>query len=41
MTSLGEKLSDEEVEDMLKETDLDEDGNVNYVNFVSVLCQKN
>lgn len=30
MTNLGEKLTDEEVEDMIKEADLDGDGNVNY-----------
>ena len=30
MTNLGEKLSDEEVEDMIKEADLDGDGLVNY-----------
>uniref|UniRef100_T1K1M3 EF-hand domain-containing protein n=1 Tax=Tetranychus urticae TaxID=32264 RepID=T1K1M3_TETUR len=30
MTNLGEKLTDEEVEDMIKEADLDGDGLVNY-----------
>jgi len=30
MTNLGEKLSEEEVEDMIKEADLDGDGMVNY-----------
>ena len=30
MTNLGEKLSDEEVDDMIKEADLDGDGMVNY-----------
>ena len=30
MTSLGEKLSDEEVDDMIREADLDGDGMVNY-----------
>ena len=30
MTSLGEKLSDEEVNDMIKEADADGDGQVNY-----------
>jgi calmodulin len=30
MTNLGEKLTDEEVEDMIKEADVDGDGMVNY-----------
>lgn len=30
MTSLGERLSEEEVEDMIKEADTDGDGQVNY-----------
>uniref|UniRef100_T1JKN4 EF-hand domain-containing protein n=1 Tax=Strigamia maritima TaxID=126957 RepID=T1JKN4_STRMM len=30
MTNLGEKLTDEEVDDMIKEADLDGDGRVNY-----------
>lgn len=30
MTSLGERLSEEEVDDMIKEADLDGDGMVNY-----------
>lgn len=30
MTSLGERLSEEEVDDMIKEADLDGDGQVNY-----------
>ncbi|KAJ6218910.1 hypothetical protein RDWZM_004722 [Blomia tropicalis] len=37
MTNLGEKLTDEEVEDMIKEADLDGDGLVNYDEFVTVL----
>lgn len=37
MTNLGEKLSDEEVDDMIKEADLDGDGMVNYNgNFVNL-----
>jgi Ca2+-binding EF-hand superfamily protein len=30
MTNLGEKLTEEEVEDMIKEADVDGDGMVNY-----------
>lgn len=30
MTHLGEKLSEEEVDDMIKEADMDGDGMVNY-----------
>lgn len=41
MTSLGDKLSDDEVDDMLKEADLDGDGMVNYVEFVAILTAKN
>ncbi|KAJ8923113.1 hypothetical protein NQ315_001666 [Exocentrus adspersus] len=41
MTSLGERLSEEEVEDMIKEADLDGDGQVNYEEFVTILTAKN
>lgn len=30
MTNMGERLSEEEVDDMIKEADLDGDGMVNY-----------
>lgn len=37
MINLGEKLSDEEVEQMIKEADLDGDGQVNYDEFVKMM----
>ena len=30
MTNLGEKLTDEEIDEMIKEADIDDDGQVNY-----------
>ncbi|XP_012262941.1 neo-calmodulin-like isoform X5 [Athalia rosae] len=41
MTNLGDKLSEEEVDDMIKEADLDGDGMVNYEEFVTILTSKN
>lgn len=37
MVSLGEKLTDEEVDQMIKEADLDGDGQVNYEEFVQMM----
>jgi len=37
MTKLGEKLSEEEVDDMIREADVDGDGQVNYEEFVKVM----
>ena len=37
MTSLGEKLSDEEVDEIINEADLDGDGQVNYEDFVKMM----
>ncbi|TVT99350.1 hypothetical protein EJB05_55283 [Eragrostis curvula] len=37
MVSLGEKMTDEEVEQMIKEADTDGDGQVNYDEFVLMM----
>ncbi|OWM71616.1 calmodulin-like protein 11 [Punica granatum] len=37
MISLGEKLTDEEVEQMIREADLDGDGQVNYDDFFKLM----
>ncbi|XP_031251490.1 calmodulin-like [Pistacia vera] len=37
MLNLGEKLTDEEVEQMVREADLDGDGQVNYEEFVRMM----
>ncbi|GAV57538.1 EF_hand_5 domain-containing protein [Cephalotus follicularis] len=37
MINLGEKLSDEEVEQMIREADLDGDGQVDYEEFVKLM----
>ena len=37
MTNLGEKLSDEDVDEMIREADVDGDGQVNYEEFVKMM----
>lgn len=37
MMNLGEKLSEEELEQMVKEADLDGDGQINYEEFVRMM----
>eukprot|EP00745_Piridium_sociabile_P041893 TRINITY_DN83508_c0_g1_i1.p1 TRINITY_DN83508_c0_g1~~TRINITY_DN83508_c0_g1_i1.p1 ORF type:complete len:170 (+),score=58.42 TRINITY_DN83508_c0_g1_i1:69-512(+) len=37
LTNLGEKLSDEEVDEMIREADITGDGQVNYNEFVKVM----
>ncbi|KAK7605593.1 hypothetical protein V9T40_007451 [Parthenolecanium corni] len=36
MTNLGEKLTDEEVDEMIREADIDGDGQVNYEDFHTI-----
>lgn len=36
MTNLGEKLTDKEVDEMIREADIDGDGQVNYEEFVHI-----
>ncbi|XP_064633952.1 neo-calmodulin-like [Lineus longissimus] len=38
MTKLGEKLTEEEVDEMIKEADLDGDGQINYDEFVKMMA---
>merc|ERR1719246_119671 len=37
MTNLGEKLTDEEVDEMIREADVDGDGAINYQEFVRMM----
>lgn len=37
MTNLGEKLTDEEAEELLKEADPNKKGTVNYSDFIRVM----
>merc|ERR1712171_1534 len=40
MTNLGEKLTDEEVDEMIREADVDGDGQINYEEFVKMMRAK-
>ncbi|XP_053404175.1 calmodulin-A-like [Mercenaria mercenaria] len=41
MTNLGERLSDEEVDDMIREADIDNDGKINYDEFLKIVLSAN
>ena len=40
MTNLGEKLSDEEVDEMIREADVDGDGQIMYEEFTKMMLSK-
>ncbi|KAJ9070105.1 hypothetical protein DSO57_1011720 [Entomophthora muscae] len=40
MTNLGEKLSEKEADEMIREADIDGDGQINYDEFVKMLMAK-
>jgi len=40
MINLGEKLTDEEINEMIREADNDDDGQVNYEEFVKMMMRK-
>ena len=40
MTNLGEKLTEDEVGEMIREADIDGDGQVNYEEFVGMMLAK-
>ena len=40
MTTIGDKLTDEEVDQMIEEADIDGDGTINYEEFVRMMMAK-
>ena len=40
LASMGEKLSDEEIDEMLRESDPEGDGRINYEEFVRMMMAK-
>ena len=40
MSNLGEKLTDDEVDELIKEADLDGDKQINYEEFVTMMTSK-
>jgi calmodulin len=39
LQNLGEKLRDEELDELIREADIDTEGNVNYEELVKILCR--
>jgi Ca2+-binding EF-hand superfamily protein len=37
MTQLGEKLTDEEVDQMIEQADMDRDGQINVEQFITIM----
>ncbi|KAM0016147.1 putative EF-hand domain-containing protein [Helianthus debilis subsp. tardiflorus] len=40
MTNLGEKLTDDQLDEMIREADLDGDGQISYQEFVKIMMAK-
>ena len=40
MTNIDEKLTDEEVNEMIRKADIDDDGQINYEEFVTIMTSK-
>ena len=40
MKNLGEKFTDEEIDEMIRDADLDKDGHINYEEFVIMMMDK-
>lgn len=40
LTHIGEKLDEDEVDDLLREADIDGEGQIKYADFVKVLCRR-
>ena len=40
MTNLGERLTEEEVDEMIKEADVDGDNQINFTEFVDLMLAK-
>lgn len=40
MTSLGEKMTEEEVDEMIREADVDGDGQINYQEFIKMMVSR-